>query len=190
MTTAMKHHWTDEEREYVRCNYRGTKASAMEIGHQLDATWCAVRCVVAQLGIAKRTHRHRWDPRQDEILRDLIPQYAPATVAQIMKCSVNAIVVRSKRLGLHRRYRNGWYTAKEVCEILGVDHRRVQSWIDSDALKASYHNGQRPGLGSRMWHIDEKDLRHFIRRYPEELNGRNLDVIQVVDILVGLATTD
>jgi len=32
-------------------------------------------------------------------------------------------------------------------------------------------------------HIEEKALRDFLRRYPEELNARNVDLIMVVDIL-------
>lgn len=79
-----------------------------------------------------------------------------------------------------------WYTKKEVCEILGVGHKRVQSWIDDGQLKASWHHERKPskhGLGA--WHIEARDLKAFIRRYPEEI-GRNVDMIQIVEILVGL----
>ena len=41
-----------------------------------------------------------------------------------------------------------------------------------------------------MWHIAEKDLRAYIRRYPEELNGRNVDLIAIVEILAGILTTN
>jgi len=33
------------------------------------------------------------------------------------------------------------------------------------------------------WHIDEKDLRRYIRQYPEELTARNCDIMLIVDIL-------
>jgi len=140
------------------------------------------------MGLATRTDRHPWNPQQDELLRDLIARYAAITVARKMGRSLNSVVVRSKHLGIHRRNHDGWYTKKEACEVLGVGHKWLQQRIDSGALKATYHNGQRPTFhdGLAMWHIAEKDLRAFIRRYPDELNGRNVDLIAIVEILVGL----
>ena len=32
----------------------------------------------------------------------------------------------------------------------------------------------------------EKNLRQFIRRYPHELNGRNVDLVHLFNILTGL----
>jgi predicted DNA-binding ArsR family transcriptional regulator len=90
-------------------------------------------------------------------------------------------------LKLHLRSRDDWYTKKEVCEILGVDHKRVQSYIDNGLLTASYHNGHKPGkLGMAMWHIERKDLSSFIRKYCDEFTGRNVDLTQIVEILVGI----
>ncbi len=94
------------------------------------------------------------------------------------------MVVMSKRLKVYRRHRNGWYTQHEVMEICGVDYRVIQSWVNSGALNAHPHyEGAKPG---RAWHINEGDLAQFIRKHPEELHGRNIDIIQVVEILVGL----
>ena len=93
----------------------------------------------------------------------------------------------SKRLGVSRRIRNGWFTKAEVCKILGMDHKWVQRRIDSGALVASYHYEHRPThKGGSAWHIEEKTIRDFLRRYPEELNARNVDMIMVVDILAGV----
>jgi len=72
-----KHHWTDEEREIVRRDYRGTNASAEAIAHRLGRgiTKWAVKGQVQMMGIAK-VHRNGWSPKEDERLGQLITRYA------------------------------------------------------------------------------------------------------------------
>jgi len=110
----------------------------------------------------------------------------------MMHRSINSVVVMSKRLGCSRRVRDGWFTKREVCEILGVDHKWVQRRIDSGVIKATYHfPDRRPAkIGYSCWHIEENDLRQFIRKYPQELTSRNVDLIMIVDILAGLANNN
>lgn len=183
----MGHKWTDEEREIIRRDYAHTHASRQAIAARLGVGEYGVAGQIAKMGIAKRTDRHPWTPEEDERLKGLIPRYATSHIAKMLHRSINSVVVRSQRLRLHRRNHDGWYTKKEVCEILGVDHHWLQRRIDSGALKATYHNGHRPTqFGLAMWHIDEKDLKAFIRQYPDEINGRNVDMLQIVDLLAGV----
>lgn len=182
-----QHKWTDEEREIVRRDYKGTHASASEIGRRLGVSRHAVAGQVYILGIATRTDRHPWDPEQDDQLRELIPRCAPRTIAMKMHRSTNSVVVRAQRLGLSRRIRDGWFTQTEACAILGVDSHWLQRRIESGQLKATYHNGCRPNRpGLSMWHIEQKDLKSFICRYPQDLTGRNVDMIAIVEILAGI----
>jgi len=91
------------------------------------------------------------------------------------------------RLQVSRLIREGWFTKREVCEILAHDHKWVQARIDSGALKATYHYGSRPTQkGMSAWHIREHDLVQFIRRYPQELMGCNIDIIMIVELLAGI----
>ena len=185
--SARKHIWSEEEQGIVRRDYRGNRDSAQLIAIKLGVTTNAVKGQITKLGIALNTNRQHWDSKQDERLRELMGRYAAITIAKKMHRSVNSVVVRAKRLKVHARNRDGWYTKQEVCEILGVDHHWAQRRIDSGALNATYHNGHRPSkFGMAMWHIEEKDLRAFIRRYPQELCGRNVDLMQIVDLLAGL----
>jgi DNA-binding CsgD family transcriptional regulator len=183
-----KHRWTEEERDVVRTLYRQDSKSAQLIADRLGVTFYGVKGQVQLLGISKRTGRRWWHTNNDAKLRKLIPQYAPVTVAKMMNCSIGSVINRAKRLGLSRRSRDGWYTKKDICEILGIEHKRVQTFIDSGVLPATYHHGHRPSKnGSGSWHITKEDLRTFIRNYPEEFNGRQVDLIQIVEILVGLS---
>jgi hypothetical protein len=181
------HQYTGDEREIIRRDYRGTRESAKAIAQAIGATEYGVRGQIYKMGLAKKTDRRNWDPKQDNELRKLLPHYCVEEIARRMNRSVNSIVVRAKRLRLHRRSHDDWFTKKEVCEILGVDHHWVQRRIDSGALKATYHNGCRPSQkGMAMWHIEQEDLRTFIRRYPQDLEGRNVDLIAIVEILAGI----
>ena len=136
------HRWTEEEKEIIRRDYQHTIASKKEIAERLKVSWQAVAGQIARMGIAKRTDRQHWTPEQDERLAQLITKYAPGRVAIRMHRSVNSVVIRAKRLGLSRRVRDGWYTKRDVCEILGVDHHKAQRWIDSGRIesKLSYRN--------------------------------------------------
>jgi len=181
------HVWQEWELEIVRRDYTHTHASAREIGAKLGVSEYSVGGQISKMGLGKRSDRRPWLPGEDLRLRELIPRYCPSRVAKIMHRSINSVVLKSKRLGLSRRYRDGWFTKKEVCEIVGMDHKWVQRRIDCGAIKATYHHGHRPKQnGAGAWHIEEEDLVAFIRKYPQELNGRNVDLITMVDILAGL----
>jgi DNA-binding CsgD family transcriptional regulator len=185
--SAHKHRWTDEEREIVRRDYTGTHQSKRDIAARLGVTQNAVAGQIMNMGLGNRSDRDRckpWSEKEDEQLRELLGKYAPRTVAEKMVRSLNSVVMRGKRLGISRRCRDGWYTKKECCEILGMDHKWVQRRIDDGALKATWHYGTKPNKnGLQAWHIEEADLIAFIKKYPQDLNGRNVDLIQIVGLL-------
>lgn len=181
------HHWTDDERDIIRRDYKHTRESCRQLAAQLGVTEFAVRGQVSTMGIAKSDDRKPWSPEEEERLRKLIPEFCPRAIAKKMKRSLNSVVVKAKRLDLRRRYRDGWFTKREVCEILAHDHKWVQARIDSGALPATSHYGDRPTqLGMSAWHIREHDLVQFLRKYPQELVGCNIDIIMVVELLAGI----
>ena len=187
------HKWTDEERDIIRRDFKHTHESCRQLADYLSRefggkiTQFAVRGQVTIMGIAKSDDRHPWSPKEDARLTELIPTFCPRVVARMMHRSINSVVVRSKRLHISRRCRNGWFTKKEVMEILAHDHKWVQRRIDSGALPATWHYDTKPSqIGGSAWHIEEKALKNFICRYPEELVGYNIDIIMVVDIIAGV----
>lgn len=187
MNNGAKHKWTEGERDIVRRDYQGTNASALQIANKLGVSLYGVKAQIENMRISFRPDRRAWSPKEEEWLGELISKYPTHIVARRMKRTVNSVVVKSKRLGYLRRVRDGWYTKREVCHILGVDHHWIQARIDNGALKASWHFGIRPQKnGGAYWHIWQKDLRDFIRKHPDELHGRNVDMIQVVEILAGI----
>jgi hypothetical protein len=186
----MIHRWTETEDDLLRLEYRQTRRSCRELGIALGLPWGQVRSRIGVLGLSKRTGRiskRYWTVQEDEKLQELIHCHSIPTVARLLGRSSNSVKIRATRLKLCLRSRDGWYTKQEVCEILGVDHKRVQSYIDAGQLKASYHNGHKPGKeGLSMWHIEEADLRSFVKKYCHEFNGRNVDLAQIVYLFADL----
>lgn len=187
------HKWTDEERAIIRRDFKHSRESCKQLAKYLSfitkerITQYSIRGQVTSMGIAKNDDRHPWSPEEIERLKELMPRYSPRRVAEMMHRSINSVTVKSKRVSISRRCRNGWFTKSEVMEILGHDHRWVQRRIDSGTLKATYHYDRRPSqLGGSAWHVAEEDLKKFIKTYPEELVGCNIDIITIVDIISGV----
>ena len=181
------HNWSDEERDIIRRDYKHTHKSRRELAARLGVTEYGVAGQISNMGIAKSDDRRLWTPQEKEKLARLIPQYCPRRIARMMHRSLNSVVVMAKRINAPRRYREGWYTKREVCEILAHDHKWVQARIDSGALEATYHYEQRPTQkGMSAWHIEEADLVQFIRKHPQELVGCNIDIIMIVELLAGI----
>ena len=189
MSCAYRHRWTQDEIDTVRREYAGTRESRKALAIQLGVSENSISSMVGKLGLAKKKYyrRRRWTPEEDAQLAELLETMTVESIARKMRRSLDSVTIRVSRLGLSRRDHSGWYNKTEVCAILGKDHKWVQRRIDDGSLKASWHHGTRPqGKGQAAWHIDQADLKRFLRTYPEELNGRNVDLVQVVEILAGL----
>jgi len=188
---AHKHKWIDTERDIVRREYNGTDARTRQIAAKLSyitgdkITFFAVKGQAAKMGIMQDKSPD-WTEKELEILSEMITMYAPITIAKRLKRSLNAVVVKSNRLKLSRRSRDGWFTKREVCEIMGVDHKKIQAYIDRGDLKASYHTEVKPEKnGGACWHIKQADLIDFIKDRSVDFVGRNVDLQMIVWLLTG-----
>jgi len=180
---APKHYWTEEERGIVRRDYMGTNQSADRIAAKLGVTRYAVKGQAATMGILQQKSPP-WNDKELEQLSRLIHTYSIPQIAKKLHRSTNAVKIKATRLKLGLRLRDDWFTKKEVCEILGVDHKKVQSWIDNGALVATWHTDRKPQQnGMSMWHIEAKAPKNFLMNYSGELLGRNVDLQQIVWIL-------
>jgi len=187
---TIKHKWALQEEDIVRQQYRGTHQSCKEIADYLNfvgasppLTQYAVQGRVIKLGIGQRENR-RWSEREMNQLREWTGRYPPTLIAEKLKRGVVSVTVKMKKMGLLRRAKTGWYTKKDVAEMLGVDHKKVQRWMDDGYLKAVPYQEMPQKNGGGQWYIAEADVRAFLLRYQQELVGRNLDLCQVFDILV------
>lgn len=179
--------WTQEEIGLIRTGYRNDRMSLLELATALGATPSQVSYQINKLGIRNSTVRRPWTNEEDEVLIRLMPTKTAISIARTMNRTINAVTARAARLGINRRDRDGWYTLLETCEILGREHGWLTKRIENGSMKATRRH---PDSKSNHWHIKRKDLRDFIRRYPEELIGRNVDLVQMVEILSGVISPD
>lgn len=180
---STNHKWTDKDKEIVRRDYKGTNASAQAIADHLGVTRCGVKGQAQKMGIMQQKSPN-WTQEEYHILKENVHRKSIGQIAKMLGRSANAVKIKATRLKLQLRKRNGWYTKSEVMEICGVDHKKVQEWIDSGSLPASWHFGNKPGgPGQASWHIDYEDLRNFLLVYCGELLGRNVDLQQIVWIV-------
>lgn len=180
---STNHKWTDEERAIVGRNYTGSNASAQTIADYLGVTRCAVKGQAQKLGIMQQKSPP-WTKKELRRLEQLIHRKSIGQIARELHRSKNAVKVKATRLKLRLRLRDGWYNKKDACEICGVDHKKIQQWIDTGHLKATWHYDRAPSkAGMSSWHIEERDLREFIINYSGEMLGRNVDIQQIVWLL-------
>jgi len=183
------HKWTEEERDIVRRDYMGTNDSAKSISTNLHVSFNAVKGQVQKLGICTKDKRP-WTRDEITKLTDMARSVHPKVIATKLGRTETAVRLKAKRLRLFKRYRDGWFTKAEVAEILGVDHKKVQSWADNGWLvMKSYNPDCHPQKGGgAFWQIKDKALRDFLRSHPSELQGRNVDMVMVVEILAGITS--
>jgi len=180
-TRRIPHQWTEEEKAVLRAEYTGTYHSASLIAAKLGVSPGAVRAMVQNLGITKQRSRP-WSSKELQDLERMVHKYSAATIARRLHRSLTAVQTKITKLKLKGQQRDDWYTAIEAARILGVNHYKVERWIQAGELKATRHNGVCK-QGS-PWHIWEKDLKKFIVTHADELTGRNVDLQQIVFLLV------
>ena len=175
----IQHSWSAADDELMRLHYRGDRQSIRWLAERIGCTEIAVKGRVQRLGLALAQHR-KWTPEEDRRLRDIYHSHRPETIARMMGRTIGSIVNRSKRLKINRRVHDGWYTLAEACEILG----RESGWV-REKIKSGDLTG-RQSCRQGVWYISERALVAFIRRFPQDLAGRNVDIIAIVDLLAGL----
>jgi hypothetical protein len=196
MTQRGKHNhiYTEAEKEIIRVNYKGTEESLQAIANRISAssgdniTPKGIKGQVNSLGLGRAYSD--WTPEEEQTLQKMITTDHPRSIAKRLHRSINSVIVRSNRLHLSRSVRDGWFTEKEVCEILGVDHHWVEKQVGLKRLKMAAHNPEvKPcKAGGSYWHIKSEDLVSFIRSNALELQGRNVDLFVIVDLLAGVKT--
>jgi len=177
------HQWTEEEQGLVRLHYDGTRASVEKLMALIGCSRYGVKGQVAFLGLAL-SKQPNWSEKELHYIKIHYKKESVRVMAHALHRSMNSVKVKTSRLHFSLRSRDGWYTKKEVCEILGVDHHAAQRWIDSGDLKATYHTGRKPSQkGMAMWHIEAADLKTFIIGHCQEFQGRNIDLFCILKVL-------
>jgi len=185
MDKRLQHHiWSKSDDNYVRENYAHSYASCVSIGNKLGEL--SPRSVEARAGFLRLTRDTRafWTDKDGKKLIDFAGKYPIAIIAKKMGRTEGSVSCKMKRLGLINRHRIDCYSLSDLVVVLGMGREKILNFIESGKLKAT-NNDPKERIGIR-WHIEEKDLIKFIRKYPSVLQGRNVDMLWLVDILAGI----
>ena len=171
--------WTEDDIEEIRLHYKQNPTAIAYLAKRLGRSIYAIKAKAAELGYVKSGRRF-WSEDENEFLRDNVGRFNVAKLSDMLHRSNNAIILHMKTLKLHRKDRVGWYTSTEVAGILGCSRQKINTLIIDKKLSVVPHNGR---ASHDIWEITRESLQKFICRYPGELQGRNVDIVQVVDIL-------
>lgn len=182
MMQGLKHNFTEEENELIRTTY-GKIYKAAALARRLNVSTSAIYKQARRLHV---THTiWWWTPQEDERLRKLLATHNPKDTARIMKRTVESIESRMYYLGITKHNGHDWYNATQVAQGLGVTRKWIVKQIESGKLKATLFHPEKP-TEHGWWRILPADLKEWVQRYPGELQGRNIDIVWFVDLLVGI----
>lgn len=182
-----RHTWAKDDKDYIRSEYRHSRASVENIARKFGVTTKAIRMLISRMGLVK--YLALWAPTQETFLRENYDKLPTAKIARMLRKTEGAVRHKSHRLNLSKFDRFEWFTLTEVCTILGVSrdwlNKRLNNGFKFDIRP--FYLDRIPKQGSNApWYISESSLCDFIRRYPEELQGHNVDMTVLVQILAGI----
>jgi hypothetical protein len=138
----------------------------------------------ARLGLTMHMDRRPWTHAEMKVIEKLVGRVSSATIAKRLGRPESSVVNKLKRMGTSRRVRDG-YTMRELELCLGEDHRKVIGWIKSGWLQDRLQGTRRhDGNGNDIHRIREKDLLHFIKNYPQEINLGKVDQTWFLDLVL------
>ncbi len=185
------HYWTEEEDVVLRRDFRHTVKSLRELAVNFGVTENAVRQRLTSLGVLWQTVK--WNKQELEYLEENYNKLSVRVIAEQLHKSRNSVTAKAHRMGITSRVKgkDGWFSMAEVAQIFGVDagwiRRRLNNGLKME--REPYDPMRQPEKGSYApWRVSEESLRDFIRKYPEELIGHNVDFVMLVDILAGVKT--
>lgn len=173
------HNWTNEEKEVIRREYNNGHNE--ELSRRCGVTLGMLTYQAGKLGLHKQVTRYPWTKDDDASLKRYAAKYNIPTIAKKMGRSMHSIYCRRRILRITYPNRE-WYTLGEARRIIGCGDTVIKRYISNGELKAIQHSGSK----GYYWKVYRKDLRLFIRTYPEALSGRNVDIVTIVDILCGI----
>ncbi len=174
--------WQPKEKEIVKKGYTGEKKNILDIKKQLEyfcgtkRTEDSIRKMAAKLGLT-RFKRSNWTKAGVELLEALSGSFTPLQISLKMGRSLTAVYNKANALGIPLNQHHDLYTVNELASMLGVWDGTITRWLKQGTLKTAEH------YTSDHWIITRCAVKEFIINHPTELTGRNIDVVQLVDIL-------
>ena len=181
--------WPDFEKPYRAVS--GVKALAKQLG---KPHWMITQRL-RRLGLTVAAIKEpNWTPAEDALLEH-VPRHDPDKASEIFKAhgfhrTATAIMVRCKRVGLSRRYRDT-FSARTAAAMLGMDNKTISQLCIEGIIKADRRSSRRlPQQGGSPHSITPKALRQFVIDHLERIDFRRVDKFAIVRLLTTDPTPD
>lgn len=186
--TKLKYMWRPEFDCILKAQYHGGLNRRFQVLNRMIRMtglprWYIKRQAV-RLGLTMKIDRKPWTPAELNLLEKLVGRVCSATIAKRLHRAESSVINKLKRLGNSRRVRNG-YTMRDLEQCLGEDHRKISIWIANGWLRDRLQGtGRHDGSGRDIHRIREKDILHFLKSHPQEINLGKVDQTWFLDLVL------
>lgn len=183
MWHGSRHHapWTEEEDAVLRADYRGTCESAQDLALRLGRSLRSVQWRVVRIGSVTGRRVRRWTAREESYLQEHAGTRSIAALARSLGRSQLSVRKRLAILHLRNSAKDGWFSAREAATVLGVS----RTWIDRELHRGTLQAERYTDTAGATWRITTRALHDYLIDHADRLQGRNLQLRTVVDILTG-----
>jgi hypothetical protein len=168
--------YTLEDKEYIRLHDDGTEQTRQRIAEKLGRTMHGIRHMCGRIGV-QRWRTDDWEQWEDDYLREHIGRMCCQDMAKCLHRGRGKLQSRIIYLRLGRNHRDGWFDTNDVAFGLGCSHTHVLDLINRGKLKA------KQGGKGKIWVVKKEAIYNYLTTYPMELDGKNCDMVFIVDIL-------
>ena len=184
----LKYTWRPEYDAHLKAHYFGGLNRRFQVLNRMVRLTGLPRWYIkrqaARLGLTMKMDRRPWTQVELELVEHLVSRVSAATIAKRLHRPESSVVNKIKRLGTSRRVREG-YTMRDLEQCLGEDHHKISIWIANgwlrDRLQGTNRHG---GNGNDIHRIREKDVLHFIKTHPQEINLGKVDQVWFLDLVL------
>ena len=184
----LKYTWRPEYDAHLKAHYFGGLNRRFQVLNQMVRLTGLPRWYIkrqaARLGLTMKMDRSPWTQAELKLVEHLVGRVSAATIAKRLHRPESSVVNKLRRLGTSRRVREG-YTMRDLEQCLGEDHHKISVWIANGWLRDRLQGTDRHrGNGNDIHRIREKDVLHFIKNHPQEINLGKVDQVWFLDLVL------
>jgi hypothetical protein len=184
----VKYTWRPEHDAYLKVHYFGGLNRRFQVLSRMVRLTGMPRWYIkrqaARLGLTMQMDRRPWTHAEMKVIEKLVGRVSSATIAKRLGRPESSVVNKLKHMGTSRRVRDG-YTMRDLELCLGEDHHKIIGWMKNGWLQDRLQGTRRhDGNGNDIHRIREKDVLHFIKHHPQEINLGKVDQMWFLDLVL------
>lgn len=173
--------WTPEKKEILISRYCHNKNLDEKLAAELGVTYRALQKQGIYLGLSSKRELRLWTTSENNFLENNYLSMPMPLIAVKLNRSYQSVASRCKTLKMLKTImeRGDIYTVHDATYILGLSRFNLLTYARSGALKGT------KGAGD-IWYFKRTDLKTFCKKYTRELEGHNVNLPLLFD-LMGIA---